>query len=108
MPWKLFFPRNRASSYERKSHVLRANERVAWVEQRNFAVFTRYALRSTRIPTPPITVHKFPLSFTRQRWISQSPLLLPFEHRAIFFRFFIDARERFSLSLSSSAFRNHR
>lgn len=100
MPWKLFFPRNRASSYERKSHVLRANERVAWVEQRNFAVFTRYALRSTRIPTPPITVHKFPLSFTRQRWISQSPLLLPFEHRAIFFRFFIDARERFSLSLS--------
>lgn len=55
MPWKLFFPRNRASSYERKSHVLRANERVAWVEQRNFAVFTRYPLRESRPhPSPSI------------------------------------------------------
>lgn len=76
MPLKLLFPRNDASSYERKSHVLRANERVAWVEQRNFAVFTRYPL-SDPTHRRPLTIHKFPLFFTGQRWIPPPPL--PFQ-----------------------------
>lgn len=36
---KLFFPHNDASKVQ-ENHTFRMNDRVAWVEQRNFAAFT--------------------------------------------------------------------
>lgn len=97
MPWKLFFPRNRASSYERKSHVLRANERVAWVEQRNFAVFTRYPLRESRPhPSPSINFR----SPSRGRDGFPSPPSFQTSEIALFSSVSSSMRGNVSLSLS--------
>lgn len=46
MPSKLFFPRNELQ----KKTTRFTKERVTWVEQRNFEVFTRYPLREPHHP----------------------------------------------------------
>lgn len=61
---KLFFPHNDASKVQ-ENHTFRMNDRVAWVEQRNFAAFT-YPINPGR-----------PLTFQRSSCSCEFPSFFP-------------------------------